>query len=164
MAERIRHQENANATSFMLPHTQSSSKTTPRSACDGANACRVRLRRCCSRPGNDGLLWRTNFNGHVQNFRDLCWRRYLLRRSHFRGNPHDVGSLSGRDPRTLRRAVWCRSARLGSRMDRSFPSTSRKPHSRLASKRFTTEDRNPLVSCYPSGTCNSGLAAISCWS
>jgi len=34
----------------------------------------------------------------------------------------------------------------------------------LASKRSTTEDRSPLVSCYPSETCNSGSTAISCWS
>ena len=44
------------------------------------------------------------------------------------------------------------------------PPSSRKPHSGLASKRFTTEDRNPLAFFYPSATCNSGSTAISCWS
>ena len=42
----------------------------------------------------------------------LPWRAY------FCGNPHDERAISRRYPRTFRRIVWCRSARLGSRLDR----------------------------------------------
>ena len=78
----------------------------PRPSYDGPHShctpvCGSRKRRG-PRPGNDGLLRGTNVNGHIQNVLYLCGCCDLLRRSDFRRNPHDVGTVSGCDPRTLR--------------------------------------------------------------
>jgi DNA-binding transcriptional LysR family regulator len=55
--------------------------------------------------------------GTFQNFRDLRGCCHLFRRADLRRNPHDERTFSRCYPRTLRCAVRCRSARLGSRLD-----------------------------------------------
>ncbi len=58
--------------------------------------------------------------GTFKTFCILCGCCYLLRRTDFRRNPHDVREISGRYPWTFRRSVRCRSARLGSGLDRQL--------------------------------------------
>ncbi len=48
---------------------------------------------------------------------------HLFRRTHFCGNPHDEWAFPGCHTRTLWCPFWCRSARLGSRMDRVLDRT-----------------------------------------
>jgi pilus assembly protein CpaF len=65
MAVTTRHQENQHVTSSQSQTTEPEAYAS--TSCNDAVALRARFRERCPRPGNDGLLWRSDAHGDVQD-------------------------------------------------------------------------------------------------